>query len=93
MAKVVFKREEKDGLLLSKVWVNDETLEFDANEEASMSLEADSICDVYWRIVGDLGSSLVVTKSRANEDPVTIVKSSIRKSDKGRRRDFTIFKA
>lgn len=92
MTSVIFRREHKQHLEFSAVYVADTLLPF-VNDEVQLDLEAGRQYDIYWRIMGPTGSSLVVTKSRGGEDPLTIVDSAIRASDKGRRRDFTLFTA
>jgi hypothetical protein len=92
MTAVTFVREQKDGLLFSAIYVEDQLLRFE-NDRAVADLTIGKQYDIYWRIAGPTGSSLAVSKSVGDAAPIAIVNSAIRASDKGRRRDFRLFTA
>ena len=89
MISVKFTREATD-LLLSAVYVKGERLFDDGADVDHKLLQEGSQCDIHWRIVGNIGGKLEVTKTIGATDAV-IASSEIRPKDVDRVSDFTVF--
>ena len=89
MISVKFTRTTTD-LLLSAVYAKGQRLFQNGKDVDHMLLEAGTLCDIHWRIVGDIGGELVVVKTVGATD-TGIVDSKITPQDIDRVSDFTVF--
>lgn len=87
MISVKFTRKKTD-LTITAIYVKDQRLTFH-DEVAFQLLEPGERCDIHWRIMGNPGGQLIVTKSVNGADE-KIVKSAI-PAGKDRLSDFTDF--
>lgn len=91
MAQVRFKRKMGDGLVYAAVWVADIKLQF-VNEVAVMDLAEGETYEIYWRMAGDQGAKLELTKAIGDGAAKAIIEDEIPEGEV-KWRDWTLFKA
>lgn len=88
---VKFVREHGPGLQSSSIYLDNHRLTF-VNHEAAASVETDKEFELYWRMVGNPGSTLTIKCVVSGSVTKTCVDKSKIPANRSRKSDFTFLK-